>query len=446
LNYAVVAPLWYKTTTVSDANAQFSVDILNYTDFDFVYVNVTVNPVFGNLGYNWTQIDVVGFPGGRWQDGICGVPYDVNITAPPFPPISTVTGGVAFPITYEILDRNYLLAPGYYTYPVISPDRGFVNISAGPIAGGPGIYTAPADQIFDGLVTGGIFTGFMTIFGPGGFWWINASEGGQIWPDTFYLTDWDNWFLDPFATIPGWLKDWDNITVDVQVNYFSWRLSAGWNMVSCPQNATHRVGANPFFDSQDALNWTNMELFILAGVYDPNLAMAMRTGGNPSTYDVYDVDTGEAGFNFAIDSISGYWVYTSLPGPYVIDFNSLNETTTGIFPPTQDAPLAAGWNLMGFQHNYTLIPWAPLTASDFTDGTLDLSGFLWHADLGGARTKLVITLWTYGKWYDSYVVDTGFPGMPTHDWVWDTTYSLNPGNGLWIWSDAAGIYTYSTVW
>jgi hypothetical protein len=436
---------WSTITTVSNGLAQFSVDILNYTDLDFVFVNVTANPVYGNLGYNWTQIDVVGFPGGRWQNVICGVPWNVTITDPI--PMAMQYGATPFPVTYNITDRNGVITPGYYTYGAISPDRGFFNITCGPVLPAPHFYTAPADQIFDGTAspTPGGFTGLVTIFSPNGLWWINASEGGQIFPDTLYLTDWDAWFLDPFLTIPGWLKDWDNITIQVQVGGFDWLLTQGWNQVSCPQNATYRQGLNLFFDSQDAMNWTRVYMNVNYGVDDPALSMADRTGGNPSTYQTYDVDTGEPAA-WAVDTVHGYWVYTSQPGPYVIHFDAQNATTTGI--NTQDVTIDAGWNLLGFQHNYTgLVGWGVIpTASMFTDGTV--APFLWMGSLGGARTKLVATQWTIAKWYDSYVVDDtppGFPGMPAHNWVWDFSYSQNPGNGYWLWSDAAGVATYSVL-
>ena len=443
---------WDTITTTSDAGAQYSVDLVNYTDGGLVYCNVTANPsIYGNLGYNWSTVDIAGAgAGGNWTNIVCGVPYNVSIIQPIM--FATQIPGAPFIIDYEILDRNDVRAQGYFTYPVLSPDRGFVNITAGilPPSIPPYSYAAPADQIFDGTTTtNGFFTGLMTLYFPGGPWYINVSEGGQIWPDTFYLTDWGiagEFYIDPVGLIPGWLKDWDNITINLQVGGFDWLLSTGWNLVSQPQNASFRTGGNlDFFDSEDALNWTNLYLISTFGVADPGLVMADRLGGNPSTYALYDLDTGPG---WAVDCIHGYWVYLSIAGSYVIHFDSTNATTTGISPPTQDAAIAGGWNLMGFQHNYTHVAgWAVIpTASMFTDGTVDLSGFLDHADIPpGARTKLVITMWSQAKWYNSYVVDTGFPGMISKNWAWDFSYSQNPGNGLWIWSDAGGVMTYSTV-
>jgi hypothetical protein len=438
---------WTTITTVSNALGQYSVDILNYTEGGYVFCNVTANPntfsplqAAGSLGYNWTTVEVVAFPGGRWQDVICGVPWNVTWLQPLNG--SVWTPGAGIPTEYWITDRDGILAPGYYNFGV-DPDRGFVNITCWPDGISPPYsYAAPLDKVFEGVADPdpGHFLGTTVINNPGGWWWMNVSEGGQLFPDTFFLTDWGAWWLDPLLSIPGWLKDWDNLTVYIFPGGFDWELSLGWNLVSAPQNGTFRAvgGVDDGFDSMDALNWTNLYMINILGLAgDPGLVMADRTGGNPSTYATYDLDTGE-GAAFAVDTVHGYWVYCSLVGgPYIIHFDSINATTLpGTTLTTCD--LFAGWNLQGFQHNYTgNLSWGffPL-AHNFTDGSIS-------ANLNvPALAKIVATEWEEPiQWYTSYVVEIGFPGMPSKDWVWDQ-FTANPGVGFWLWVPADLTITY----
>jgi hypothetical protein len=353
--------------------------------------------------------------------------------------------GAPIPTEYIITDRDGEVAPGYFNFGGPGVDRGFVNITCGPLVlPPPESYIAPLDKVFEGTVDPdpGGFLGVTQIFFPGDLWYMNVSEGGQIFPDTLFLTDWGAWWLDPMMTIPGWLKDWDNITIFIQIGNFQWELEQGWNLVSCPQNGTFRAagGIDDGFDSMDALNWTNIYLFTFLGVgWDHQLVMADRTGGNPSTYVTYDLDTGE-GPAFALDTVHGYWVYTSLAGPNIINFDSVNATTN-VGPDLQSVDAFAGWNLQGWQHNYTTLGWTVVpTASMFTDGTVDPA-----LDIAGPFAKIVATEWIEPiDWYMSYVVEDAFPGMPTKNWVWDM-FSLNPGCGFWLWVDQDITYTYTTV-
>jgi hypothetical protein len=416
-----------------------------------VFCNVTANPntfsarqATGSLGYNWTTVETVAAPGGRMQNVTCGVPWNVTWVLPLNG--SVWSPGVNIPSNYTITDRDGVLAPGYYNFGGAGVDRGFVNITCWPDGISPPYsYQAPLDKVFEGTADPdpGYFGGFTIINNPGGWWWMNVSEGGQLFPDTFFLTDWGAWWLDPLLTIPGWLKDWDNITVYIIPGGFDWELSLGWNLVSCPQNATYRdpAGVNPFFDSQDALNWTNLYMINILGLPgDPALVMADRTGGNPSTYATYDLDTGE-GAAFAVDSVHGYWVYSSLAGPNIIHFDSINATTI-VGTQTINCDLFAGWNLQGFQHNYTAgVGWTVWpTASMFTDGTVDAG-----LDIAGAPTKIVATEWEEPiQWYTSYVVEDIFPGMADKNWVWDQ-FTMDPGVGFWLWVEADITIVYSTV-
>jgi len=93
-----------------------------------------------------------------------------------------------------------------------------------------------------------------------------------------------------------------------------------------------------------------------------------------------------------------------------------------------------GWNILGFTHNISSGGsqgggWhKALRAQAFTNGSIAVGLNV------TPRNKLVATWWNaVPQWYNSYVVTTSFPGMPTHDWTYDTTYAY----GYWLWSDAA---------
>jgi hypothetical protein len=430
------------------ATGQYSVDILNYSEGGYVFCNVTANPntfsalqLSGSLGYNWTIVEAIAVPGGRMQNVTCGVPYNITWLQPLA--ASTWAPSASIPAEYIITDRNGILAPGYYNFGGPAVDRGFVNITAGPVLPAVNGYQAPLDKVFEGIADPdpGHFLDLVNlqIYFPGGLWWLNVSEGGQLpLTDTFFLTDWGAWWLDPLSTIPGWLKDWDNITIFIQVGGFDWELEFGWNLVSCPQDATYRAAGsvNLFFDSQDALNWTNLYLINILGLAgDPALSIADRTGGNPSTYATYDLDTGEAAA-FPLDTLHGYWVYTSLAGPNIIHFDSINATTI-IGTTNTQVQLFAGWNLQGFQHNYSVAGWTVIpTASMFTDGTIDPGLNV------PAFWKIVATEWQEPTdWYISYVVTNIFPGMADKNWAWDM-FTANPGVGFWLWVPADVLITY----
>ena len=431
----------YSTISYTDvaATGQYSVDILNYSEGGYVFCNVTNNPNgFGNLGYNWTTVEAIAVPGGRMQNVTCGVPYNVSWVQPI--PLTTWAPSALIPVEYIITDRDGVQCAGYFNFGGAGVDRGFVNITAGPLVlPPPASYITPIDKVFEGTADPdpGHFLGTMQIFYPGDFWYLNVSEGGQLFPDVFFLTDWNAWWLDPLNSIPGWLKDWDNITIYIQVGGFDWELEQGWNLVSCPQAATYRQGANPFFDSQDALNWTNLYMINFLGLAgDLALSIADRTGGNPSTYQTYDLDTGEAAA-WPLDTLHGYWVYTSLAGPNVIHFDSVNATTI-IGTTNVQCDLFTGWNLQGFQHNYTggagWTVWP--TANVFTDGTID------PALNVPAFWKIVATEWQEPTdWYMSYVVTNIFPGMADKNWVWDQ-FTADPGVGFWLWVPADITITY----
>jgi len=419
-------------TDTTNALGQFSIDLLNYTDGAQVWLTATFAAT-GNAGYNYTTVDIVGFPGGRLQNVLCGIPYQVTITAPI--PLATEVPGAIFPATYVWYDIDGVICQGYYTF-VAGTNGGLMTWYSGDP-----LFVPPAGYQFDGLADAGTHTDNLQLW-TGGLQWINVSENGNLeLPADNYPTPWGaiqipTTFVGGAVVLAqGWYDDWDNITLMVVSGGFDWHVVVGWNIVSVPQDPVEK-GLNGVFDSYDALVIYCWELRA-AGVTD--LALADRIPGNPSSYNVFDFTMAE-GVAFPMDGVHGYWVYSDVAA--VCHFNSTNYTNWGV---ANVLNAAAGWNLVGFTHNYTwTVGWTVLpTASDFTvDGTVSLTPGL------GAVGKIVATEWLEDagpQWYNSYVDMAGFPGMPTHDWVWDNSYSTNnPANGLFLWLEAPAVITFDT--
>lgn len=78
------ANYWDMISTFSDLGGAYMIDILNYSDNGTVFCNVTFNPVYGDLGYNTTTIDMIGSPGGRHVDITCDTPEPpfISLTVP----------------------------------------------------------------------------------------------------------------------------------------------------------------------------------------------------------------------------------------------------------------------------------------------------------------------------------------------------------------------------
>jgi hypothetical protein len=184
---------WNSTAGTTNPLGQYALDISGYLDGGLVYVNATFDAPYGNNGYNYTFIDVMG--GGSFQNVVCGVPYSVEMTQPPELSIVLVTE--PFLTTYRIVDIDGCLAMGYYTF----SDGPMLWESWDPL------FTPPAPKYFNGIgVDDGQATVFLTLMTESMIW-INVTEGGSAASDN-YLTPWDGFFIDPANTCPGWLRDW----------------------------------------------------------------------------------------------------------------------------------------------------------------------------------------------------------------------------------------------
>jgi uncharacterized repeat protein (TIGR01451 family) len=194
---------WSTISTTTIATGQYSIDILNYSDNGVVYCNATAPAPYGNRGYNWTTIMISDAPGGRQQNITCGVPYNVTITTPANG--ANVNEASPFPVSYRIVDRDNVLARGYYTF-----GDGAMRWRSSAVFGAP----IPADYTFNGILTPtpGVWSGNLALMSIGPQW-INISEIDSLGLNP-YLTPWGSWNLSDGT--PGYLKDWDNITVNVQ--------------------------------------------------------------------------------------------------------------------------------------------------------------------------------------------------------------------------------------
>ncbi len=428
-NNSEAAPGYYTYAIQSDAAGYYAFDLYNTTALTNVYLHVAAFPGYGNAGDNYTTVDVANYPMGREQKIVCGVPYDVNIITP-------LTGtsfavGSNVPFQYEIRDRGGVRAQGYYDY----NDGLFRWLS------NMGGFVAPALQAFDGVTTTMGVANANIIMSALGTFYFNATEQDLVGVDP-YLTPWNAiTYTTQAGTFNNWLRDWHNITLTVAGGGFEWRLYEGWNLVSSPQNASRRTGANPYFDAQDALAEC-----IADGVTDPNMKIANKLNSiTPSTYVTYTLGDPEASAtNFPIDPTSGYWVYVSsgtIFAPILVHFDALDWPSNG----TVSLNLAGNWNLIGYAHNRSIVDWsAGLTATDFATGVVDPD--INVQQVGGTQDLVMVTYWYPAtQWYESFVRqhDPWFPGVAARDWDWDSyVNSNNPGVGCWLWVASACVLDF----
>jgi hypothetical protein len=398
--------------TTTDASGFYTVDIMNVVVGDPFGIEVAAGPFtgYGNMGYNWVPVMAAYAVGGVQVGVTCGIPYEVVITAPLA--LTNVIGGTAFLATYVIYDIDGVVAQGYYTF----ADGPMIWTSSDPL------FVAPANRVFNGIANAGTATDSLTLWtAPQQS--IRIGENGLASND--FLTPWGDFGPVQIGGVstPVYYDDWDEILLNILADSFDWNLVIGWNIVSAPMDPIMK-GTNGIFDGADALAECNLD------VPDPALALATRTGAG--TYTVIDLSVPEAAA-FAIDGVHGYWVYSEVGGivnHMALDYDLVANPTANVLNA------AAGWNLVGFTHNFGA--WTVPTASDFCDGTIG-------AGLGAA-TKIVATQWDYSaQWYYSYVVTPTFV-MPSRDWVWDFSYSAMPGNGFYLWLEAPAVITFNVIY
>jgi hypothetical protein len=322
------------------------------------------------------------------------------------------------PVTYEIVDRDGNVAPGYFSYAgdgvntnFYSDDLAFVNDAAHPF-------------VWEGLADAGTFTGAVT-FNTAGVWYLNISEGGNSPAEVQYLTPWGAWDIDPLGAIPGYLNDWDNTTVTVTSGVFLWNLVVGWNQICVPMNPDND-GADLVFGMFDALREINADLPGAGGQI-----AARQIGTNPSAYNTFDFGNLETDIaNLPLDYVHGYWVYVLVAG--IVDVQAQNITAYGA---DNLVSLEAGWNLLGWTHNgsaggamaggWNVQP----TSAMFTNGAI------WPAlNIAGAPAKIVPSWFIQAtQRYQSYVVTDTFPGMAPALWTYNTGFAY----GYWVSTDVA---------
>ena len=310
-----------------------------------------------------------------------------------------------------------------------STDVAFTNVD-GPIT-------------FDGVADAGTHTGDLIMMTAGVQTIRIADEDGGVAPPPWMPTPGTNDFLTPWGdfgpvliggvSTPVYLDDWDEIDVNVLADQFFWHLVAGgWNTVSAPTDPVIGTASpNTLFDADDAMN----DIFAITG--DIGLQMAEKNG--PASYNVVLLGCGE-GAAFLIDSTHGYWIYADIAvdhGFYGIDYDIIADPTLNV------VTTIAGWNLLGFTHNYNAGAWGNIpTASNFCNGVGPL-----NVGPGiGAASMIIATQWDYtAQWYYSYVMTPTFD-MPTRDWAWDFSYAGSPGNGFYLWTEAPIVITFDVAY
>ncbi len=408
---------WNTIATVTDASGFYTVDIMNVVVGDPTGIEVAAGPFTGpgNMGYAWVPIVAAYAAGGVQVDVTCGVPAEVIITAPV--DLSNVIAGTPFAATYRIVDIDGVLATGYYTFEGqmlwTSSDASFV---------------APAGRTFDGVATAtpGTATDMLTLWTPPQQT-IRIGENGLASNDMpSSLGNYGPVNIGGVST-PVFTDDWDQITLNIMGDSFDWDVVVGWNIVSVPMDPVFK-GLNGVFDGADALAACN------AVLADPALALASRS--DLGVYTVIDLSTAE-GAAFALDGVHGYWVYGEAAGWDVagptdlVNFLALNYAAVGF----NTVNAVAGWNLLGFTHNFGTGTWN-------VAGNLD-ADYLTTALPGVAMTtKIVATQWdNAAQYYYSYVVTPTFV-MPSRNWNWDFSYSAMPANGFYLWLDAPAAITF----
>ena len=291
-------------------------DLLNYSNNGYVFVNATFSAPYNNRGYNWTTINITGAPGGRQQDVVCGVPYGIyagsNCTGAP--------SGQPFQYSYVITDIDGLLARGYYSF----GDGPIKWRSTDPL------FVTPSPNFFNGTSSPTPGQGLETIvlYTPP-YQWLNISEGGvnELNP---YLTPWGAFYLGPRNYRAGWSKDWFNIDLDVILPPNSCKISVvlGWNLISIPlrlgnQNLPSALNDNNGDTQWDRILWYNSKATV-------DKWKQFNKNWNSVLNDLRTVN-----------NTMGLWVNITIVGDGYLNISGYNPTSMTI-------TLKAGWNLVGY--------------------------------------------------------------------------------------------------
>lgn len=404
---------WNVIPTVTDALGQYTVDIMNVVVGDPAGIEVAAGPFpgYNNMGYAWVPVVAAYAVGGVQVDVTCGVPAEVIITVPLT--LSNVIAGTPFIATYTIVDIDGVLAQGYYTF------EGQMLWTSSDVA-----FVAPAGRTFNGIATAtpGTATDSLTLWTPPQQT-IRIGENGLLSNDMpSSLGDYGPINIGGVST-PVFTDDWDEIILNIMGNSFDWNVVDGWNIVSVPMDPVFK-GGDGVFGAFDALATCN------ALMADPTLVVAMRD--NAGVYTVADLAVAEGtAADFAMDGVHGYWVYSETVGGAIVNFLALDYAAVGF----NTVNAVAGWNLLGFTHNFGTGTWNVAGNLDADYLTTALPGV-------GMTTKIIATEWDYtAQWYYSYVVTPTFV-MPSRNWGWDFSYSAMPGNGFYLWLDAAAAITF----
>jgi hypothetical protein len=379
----VTATTWngttYRTLTdVTDPTGFYQVTFTNgsYLDGGAVWVNTTTpaNPTTVHVGaatytfnapgwVNNSAIAAVDSAGQLFCNETLGIPYNLTVrwvpdwTVTPIPGINILNILQQFYVTAVVRDRQGLLAPGYY-----GALRTWTNQTNGNLWGAP--LPAQATATLDGL--GGLASpwGDANYQGLDGFYNRSAAFVNSgifvIWVnDTTSPSD----SLTPDAPPPlppqvSAVYERDNTHVRIiGVGGFFWRLLAGWNIVSVPQNTSAYYG--PTFTASEAGSCVQAAA-ARYGVVLTTCLLAGRLAGSPASYQTWDVLAG-AGVDFAMDIDHAYWLYVSaaitdvyVPSTGLLNIPGVGDPAMGIGPTgINQVSLAAGWNMVNSGLNET---------------------------------------------------------------------------------------------
>lgn len=200
-----------------------------------------------------------------------------------------------------------------------------INISLIPTSTGPINYLTPANQTFDGTESNdpGHFWGTIMVNYPYGEYHVNVSEGGIEDYDNF-LTQWNKFYIDPQFNIPGYSKDWNNISININASSYNIDLQEGWNLISTPL-----IQSNTQIDY--VLENISGKWNIIQSYY-PLEESPWKSNCTFKPYQLNDLED--------LNHKMAFWINITEPDLVLYLFGELPTMTT--------IPLYAGWNLVGY--------------------------------------------------------------------------------------------------